>query len=124
MMKAEREPASGVFGGAQGKAEAGGEVATVRREDIRGRGAQSVRWWIERWQGIDEAKEVGLEGGIAHGPVEQKPLPISGLEKARLPALKLLIKATTQPLDIVFEEDFVRSGEVRQFRGEIHAKGR
>ena len=75
----------------------------------------------KRGQGVDEAKEVGLEGGVAHGPVKHEALPVSRLEDIRLFAFEPLEQVVTEALDVVFEENVARIGHLWQLRGEIHA---
>ena len=77
----------------------------------------------KRGQRIDQAKEVGLERGVAHGPVEHQPLPVGRLEKAgRVVVPEPPVHLATEALDVVFEKDVRCVGQVGQFRGEVHAE--
>ncbi len=109
-----------ISGGTQGKAQAHRQRA-VAGEEVFARVAGDFLAAVKRGQGIDEAEEVGFERGVAHGAVEQHLLPVGGVEDALRFALELTVQLAAEALDIVLEENVVRGGKVRIFRGGFHA---
>ena len=112
-----------IFRGAQGQAEAGRKFPASSEEIFAGV-TRDLLAGGKRGQGIDQAKEVGLERGIAHRPVEHQSLPISRLKETRRFAPEPLVQRATEALDVAFEEDVRRVGQVGRFRGEVHAEER
>ena len=112
----------GVGSGAEGEAETGRQFAVAGEEIFAGVAGDLVAGG-QRGKGIDEAEEVGLEGGIAHRPVQHQALPIGGIEDARLVGAKLLVESAAKALDAAFQEDVggVRhGGRMWRFRYDVH----
>ncbi len=75
----------------------------------------------ERGQRVDEAKEIGLERGVAHGVVEHQALPERGPENAGRFPLEPAMQLAAEALNVVLEENVIRGGQGEIFRGGVHA---
>ncbi len=112
-----------IFRGAQGHGEARGQRAAVG-EEVLARVAGDAVAGPQRGQGVDEAEEVGLERGVAHGPVHHQALPVGGLEDAGRLAGEAAMQPAAEALNLVLEEDLVGVRQGLIFRNDVHAHSR